>query len=289
MRSKIAPFGLVALVVILVALVVIALGGPGPFLAVRWVREEVTPPVTESKGFAGTDAMRLAAPSVVVDRKVVTHSQLAVTVPKLDAAQLRVLEIVTALGGYVQSANFNSHPENQFWAFIVRIPSDQAAEAMQSFSALGTLDSSSTNRQDVTEEFIDLEARLSVMRQEETRLLELLRRANTIDDFLKVESHLTRVRTEIEQTTGRLKFLTHSVDMATLSLRLTPERGTVLPKPVGFAGLGARLSAAYRQGQNTVVEIVSGVLVFVTTMLPLLVLIVPALLLILMLYRRYKK
>jgi len=252
-------------------------------------REAGAPPVTGSKGFVATDAVRTLAASEAIDRKVVTHSQLAVTVPKLDAAQLRVLEIVTALGGYVQSANFNSHPENQFWDFIVRIPSDQAAEAMQSFSALGTLDSSSTNRQDVTEEFMDLEARLSVMRQEETRLLELLRRANTIDDFLKVESHLTRVRTEIEQTTGRLKFLTHSVDMATLSLRLTPERGTVLPKPVGFAGLGARLSAAYRQGLNTVVEIVSGVLVFVTTMLPLLVLIVPVLLLALMVYRRYKK
>jgi len=133
---------------------------------------------------------------------------------------------------------------------------------------------------------MDLEARLTVMRLEESRLLELLRRANTIDDYLKVESHLTRVRIEIEQATGRLKFLTHSVGMATIGLTLTPERGAIPPKPVGFAGLGQRLSAAFRQGLNAVVEIVSGTLVFIVAALPLFLIIVPLFLIGLVLYRR---
>jgi len=94
------------------------------------------------------------------------------------------------------------------------------------------------------------------------------------------------VRIEIEQATGRLKFLTHSVDMATIGLTLTPERGAIPPKPVGFAGLGQRLSAAFRQGLNAVVEIVSGTLVFIVAALPLFLIIVPLFLIGLVLYRR---
>jgi len=224
--------------------------------------------------------------ATMVDRKVITHAQLAIEVAKLDEAQAEVLRITTRLGGYVQSSNFNNFAENPAWDFTLRIPSDKSAEAVELLSALGTVQRSGSNRQDVTEEYMDLEARLAVMRSEEIRLLELLRRANTIDDYLKVETHLTRVRIEIEQATGRLKLLAHNVDMATIVLQLTPVQGAVIPKAVGFAGLGRRLSAAFRQGLNTVVEIISGTLVVVVAALPLLIIIVPLLVIGLIAYRR---
>jgi len=249
-------------------------------------REVAAPPVMSSKQAVSSDAMFAGRSAEVVDRQVVTHASLAVTVPKLDEAQAEVLRITTTLGGYVQSSNFNNFTDNQHWSFTLRVPSDKSNEAVRLISALGSVQSSGSNRQDVTEEYMDLEARLTVMRLEESRLLELLRRANTIDDYLKVESHLTRVRIEIEQATGRLRFLTHSVDMATIGLTLTPERGAIPPKPVGFAGLGQRLSAAFRQGLNAVVEIVSGTLVFVVASLPLLLIIVPLFLIGLVFYRR---
>jgi len=249
-------------------------------------REAASPPGVSSKEAAVSDAMFSGRSPEIVDRQVITHASMAVTVPRLDEAQAEVLRITTTLGGYVQTSSFNNFTDNQSWNFTLRVPSDKSQEAVRLISALGSVQSSGSNRQDVTEEYMDLEARLTVMRLEETRLLELLRRANTIDDYLKVESHLTRVRIEIEQATGRLKFLTHSVDMATIGLILTPERGAILPEPVGFAGLGQRLSAAFREGLNVVVEIVSGTLVFMVAALPLLLIIVPLLLIGLVLYRR---
>lgn len=287
MRCKfILPVALFV-VLALAAGVLVSLRNPAqPEMSMGRGSEEASPPGVAGKQSVSSDFALTGRSAEIVDRKVVTHASLAVTVPKLDAAQAEVLRLTTELGGYVQSSNFNNHTENQAWNFTLRIPSDKSNEAVRLISALGTVQSSGSNRQDVTEEYMDLEARLTVMRLEETRLLELLRRANTIDDYLKVESHLTRVRIEIEQATGRLKFLTHSVDMATIGLTLTPERGTILPKPVGFAGLGQRLSAAFRQGLNVVVEIVTGALVFVVAALPLFIIIVPLLLIGLVFYRR---
>lgn len=233
-----------------------------------------------------TDAAFSSRTVAPVDRQVIEHMQMAVEVPHLDEAQAEVLRITTAHGGYVQSSSFINLTEMQAWDFTLRIPSAKSAEVVRLLQALGTVQSSSSNRQDVTEEYTDLEARLAVMRQEEARLLELLRRANTIDDYLKVESHLTRVRIEIEQATGRLKLLTHNVAMATVNLRLTPVKGAVTPRPVGFAGLGKRLSAAFRQGLNTVVEFVSGTLVLLAAGLPLLIIFLPALVIVLLVYRR---
>jgi len=287
MRRKYVLPAVLLVVLVLAAGVLVHLRSPAKDeISMGSGREDASPPVVSSKQAIGSDAIFAGRSAEVVDRQVVTHASLAVTVPKLDEAQAEVLRITTTLGGYVQSSNFNNFTDNQNWSFTLRVPSDKSNEAVRLISALGSVQSSGSNRQDVTEEYMDLEARLTVMRLEESRLLELLRRANTIDDYLKVESHLTRVRIEIEQATGRLKFLTHSVGMATIGLTLTPERGAIPPKPVGFAGLGQRLSAAFRQGLNAVVEIVSGTLVFVVASLPLFLIIVPLFLIGLVLYRR---
>jgi len=284
-KSLVAVF--LAAVVILgtVGLVVLQNGEKrGEELASR--TEDSGPPEASGKQVMTLDAAFAVRTGSAVDRKVIEHTQMAVEVARLDEAQAEVLRITTAFGGYVQSSSFLNLTDNQAWDFTLRVPGATSAEVVRLLQALGSVQSSSSNRQDVTEEYTDLEARLTVMRQEEARLLELLRRANTIDDYLKVESHLTRVRIEIEQATGRLKLLAHNVEMATIGIRLTPARGAIVPPPVGFAGLGKRLAAALRQGLNTVVELVSGALVLLAAGLPLLIILIPALVIVLLVYRR---
>ena len=74
--------------------------------------------------------------------------------------------------------------------------------------------------QDVTEEFIDVETRLANSRKVEQTYLRLLRRTTTIEDILKIEQKLGEIRTDIESTQGRLKYLNHQVSLSSINLSI---------------------------------------------------------------------
>jgi hypothetical protein len=219
-------------------------------------------------------------------RKVITSGSLSLTVANLDNAQQAVREIMTTHGGHIQYSYFNNVDSNQYWDFTLRIPSAKFAATLTILSELGKVRTSTTGEQDVTEEYMDLEARLRVLHQEEERLLELLKLAKTIDDFLKVESNLSRVRVNIEQTTGRLNYLNDRIDFSTLSLNLRPEVGTVEPELKGFAGMGLRIRNGFLQGVNLLVGLISGVLVLAAVSLPTLI---PFVFVLYLLYKLVKK
>ncbi len=223
------------------------------------------------------------------ERKVISTGSLSLTVDNLNAAEEAVRRILTEQGGFIQQSYSNAIGSNQYWEFTLRIPSGRFEEAIAEFSALGKVRTIRTSEQDVTEEYLDLDARLRVLHQEEERLLELLKMAVTMDDFLKVEANLSRVRVSIEQTTGRMRFLDNRIDYATLTLTIQQEVGTVEPELKGFAGLGRRLGNAFRDGINLFVDLVAGTLVFVVSMLPILPILALVLYGLLLLLRRVRR
>ena len=207
-------------------------------------------------------------------RKVISTGSLSLAVQSLDSAQQEVRDILAAQGGHIQHSYFNNIEGNQYWEFTLRIPSPRFVQTMTLLSELGRIRTSNTGEQDVTEEYMDLDARLRVLHQEEERLLELLKLAVTMDDFLKIESNLSRVRVNIEQTTGRLRFLDDRINFSTLSLNLRPEAGAVEPELKGFAGLGKRIRNGFRDGMNLFVDLVAGIMGFAAMSLPTLILLV---------------
>lgn len=223
------------------------------------------------------------------DRKVISTGSLSVTVVDLAEAEREVRLILAEQGGYIQQSYSNAVGTNHYWEFTLRITADRFDESIDRFSALGKVRTVRTSQQDVTEEYLDLDARLRVLLDEEQRLLELLKMAVTMDDFLKVEANLSRVRVSIEQTTGRLRFLDNRIDYATLTLTLQQEMGTVEPELKGFSGLGKRLSNAFRDGVNLFVDLIAGTLVFAVRALPVLPILALTLYGLLKLFRRLRK
>ncbi len=73
---------------------------------------------------------------------------------------------------------------------------------------------------DVSEEYVDLESRLKSKRTVESRLLEFMQKATTTEDLLKISSDLARVQEEIEQITGRIKYLDNQVDYSTIIITI---------------------------------------------------------------------
>ena len=108
---------------------------------------------------------------------------------------------------------------------ILKGPQGQFSSVMERIEFLGEVQYRSLGSEDVTDQHVDLTARLSTLRQEEQGLSSLLERSNSVSELLSVERELSRVRTSIEQTQWQLELLERRVDLATIHVALFP-RGT---------------------------------------------------------------
>ena len=126
-----------------------------------------------------------------------------------------------------------------------------------------------TTGQDVTEEYVDVDARRRNLVRQEERLLTILDQAKTVEDILKVEGQLERVRGEIEALTGRLRYLDDQVELSTVDveLRERPRSVTTVQMP-DENGLIGRLSRAFTGSINLLLSYVSSAVVWSVAALP---------------------
>jgi hypothetical protein len=161
------------------------------------------------------------------DRKVIATASVSLEVEAVQPAIASVRAIATDLGGFVEQLQSYGGAKQQQATVVVRVPEVQFFAALDRITVLGELQSQSVGSQDVTEQFIDIEARLkSSLRQEES-LLALLNRAASVSEILTIERELARVRSEIERLQGQLSFLGRRVELATITVSLS--------QPVVFA------------------------------------------------------
>lgn len=144
----------------------------------------------------------------------------------LDAALSAVTEKAGALGGYIEdqsqyNGSLYSGRRYRSASLTVRVPAEKLEEFTAAVENAGNVVSSSRSTQDVTLEYVDTESRITALKTEQARLLELMDEAATMSDLLEIESRLTDVRGELEQYTSRLKVLENQVDYATVNLDLT--------------------------------------------------------------------
>ena len=164
------------------------------------------------------------------DRKVINTGSVAVRVEVVADAVTQVRTVAETLGGFVGQLSLFGEAEAQQATITIRVPQDQFFTALDRLEALGKVLSKDIGSQDVSEQFIDLEARLKSLQQEEARLLDLLGVAESVSDILAIESELARVRAGIESIQGTLNFLQRRVDLSTITVSLFgPETPFVQP------------------------------------------------------------
>lgn len=161
--------------------------------------------------------------SVEVSRKIIETGQLTLETRNLIAAESKIFQLLEKRQGIIESSNVSLDSNGRRNGnYSLRIPAGKLNDFINELAALSDIvvRQRSISSQDVTEEFIDISARLENMQRHENRLREILARANSVDEILKVEKELATVRGQIESTTGRLKALTGKIDMSTLKLRI---------------------------------------------------------------------
>ena len=127
-------------------------------------------------------------------------------------------------------------------SLVLRIPADSYDEALSRLRGLGKVEDIEESGQDVSREFVDLNARIRQLRAVEAQLLELLQRADDVPAALAVQNQLSQVQLDLEQARGRLQYLNNRVAFATISVSMH-ELGAVAPKGGGFSIVDAWATA----------------------------------------------
>ena len=197
------------------------------------------------------------------ERRIVYEAQMTLVVDDLPKTEEELTSLVQEKGGYFADASVDRQQgERLSGRWQVRIPVAQFEAFLDAVSKLGVPEVRRQTAQDVTEEFVDLKARIANKKRLEDRIVELLdTNDGKIKDVIEVERELARVRSEIEQMEGRLRYLTDRTEMTTVTITAREERDYVPPKAPTF---GSRISGAWsgsllalrKFGENFVVAIV---------------------------------
>ena len=190
-----------------------------------------------------------------VERKIVRTGQITLEVEDIANALDDVATLASQLGGYVVSSHKYVHEGKTSGSIAIRIPVNRFDEAFDKLRDLGiSVPYENTQARDVTEEYVDLEARLRNLEATEAQYLALLEKAEEVEDMLKVQRELSNVREAIERIEGQMKYLERTSEMALIEVSLEETKSLVAPwSASGAAKSAVRGLTAFGRGLATVI------------------------------------
>jgi hypothetical protein len=198
-------------------------------------------------------------PSIIKTARV----ELGVASDGVQEAVQRAVEVAGSYGGFVSSTGIDSRGARS-GTVVLRVPSTRFEDALRDLEELGRVRSENVSGVDVTQEFVDLQARLRNWEAQETVLLRLMDRATSVTDTIRVQGELSRVQLEIERLRGRLDYLENQTDLGTITANFVAG-GPAPQRP-------PTLVRAWRDALQGSLEVVSTVIVGAGYLVPVAIL-----------------
>jgi hypothetical protein len=211
-----------------------------------------------------------------MDRKILRDATLTLEVGVPADAQRKITSIAESLGGFVVTSEsklqqVGDAKEELEVNLVIRVPATQFGTALEQIRSTGNrVIQEKTTGQDVTEEFIDLEARLKTQKALESQFLEIMKQAHKVEDALEVQRQIAEVRTEIEKLEGRKRFLENRASLSTITVNLQSPTAIA----VNTSGFGRNIREAVADGVDVAIAIVLFLIRFVIVMVPILILVI---------------
>ena len=188
----------------------------------------------------------------IIQRKLIRTGSINFEVNDIDSIRKSVDAIVKEINGYISSDEESHNGGDRQVEQVIRIPADNLDQLTNRIVSLAKkVISKEFSSQDVTEEFIDTQARLLTKRDLEKRYRELLVRATKVTEMLEVERQLEAVRSDIESMEGRIQYLGNQVAYSTLTISYYQ----VIPTSTEFA-FGSRFFASLERGWRNILYFV---------------------------------
>ena len=176
--------------------------------------------VMSANGMSGNTNGSTALPE---GRKWIITIDMSVETDDLDALRETLDEKINSLGGYVEDQNIHngsSHSSRRYRNanLTVRIPDENVDKFTDDVAGIANVVSQNLRREDITLRYVSTASRVTALETEEARLLELLAKAETMEDLLEIEARLTDVRYELENYASQLRLYDNQIDYATIYL-----------------------------------------------------------------------
>lgn len=233
--------------------------------------EETMEGEAEDGGFAMNTAAQTVDIQVTQERLIIRTANMSLVVTDTEEAMDTISRMAEENGGWVVNSSVFQYNETAKTGNItIRVPSAGFNSAMEALRSMAVeVQQESTSGQDVTEEFVDLSARLENLEATAERVRAFLDEAETVEEALAVNQELSRLESEIEAMKGRLQYLSQSASFSTITVDLTPD---VVAQPIEPSNW--RPAVTFRNAVDSLVEALQGVaefgIWFVIYLLPLL-------------------
>lgn len=183
------------------------------------------------KGVIAPSAVPMTTGNTMMLQRIIKTAELTLRVKDAPTSVEAVRSAVTAKNGFIESSSVSDPGTGPRTAYVtIRVPVSEFDATMTALKGLATLVlNESIHGQDVTEQFVDMDAALRNAQAEEQSYLDILKKSGSIEDVLAVTTRLAEVRGRIERLQGQKRYLENRTDLATISLTLTEETRIEVP------------------------------------------------------------
>jgi len=206
------------------------------------VREEAAPeaPAMMADNATSLNGAESGSSALPEGRKWIITIDMNVETDDLDTLMADLDQKINSLGGYVEDQNIHNgsnYASRRYRSanLTIRIPDENVDQFTSDVSGMANVVSQNLRREDITLKYVATASRVTALETEEARLLELLAKAETMEDLLEIEARLTDVRYELENYASQLRLYDNQVDYATIYLYISEvQEYTPVEEPTFF-------------------------------------------------------
>ena len=222
-------------------------------------------------GDASSPPMPTSAPSQsgsgisAIETKIIKTAFLTTEVKDVPGSIETLKSLASQKGGYLSSTSIQKNYNNRLsGSVILRVPAAEFENTLTGVKAIGTVKSVSTQGQDVTEEYVDLQAQKISYQNQLTQYNEIMKKAVKVEDVITVQQQIDRVQTELNRLEGRLKYLDSRIDLSTITVNLQE------PEPVG-GETGHNFISTINEGIAGFFGMIDAIIIILFTLVPLII------------------
>jgi len=203
--------------------------------------------------------------TLVPDTKIIKTAFLTIEVNDVPGSVEFLKNLSAQKGGYLSSTNVQKNYNNRLTgSVIIRVPAKEFETTLTGVQAIGTVKSVSTQGQDVTEEYVDLQAQKTAYQNQLAQYNEIMKKAVKVEDVITVQQQIDRVQTQLNRLEGRLKYLDSRIDLSTITVNLQE------PEPVGGQSAHNFVSTI-NEGISGFFGMIDAIIIILLTLLPIII------------------